>query len=148
MKVTVEVSPALAAALRGRAGDAQRVAHDGLQELGRAWVDEARQLARTGPYADSMGMRVESDAVVVGTRSPLGVVLERGRRPGKQPPTQSIAKRSASGDPGSAAKAIGRSGTRGRWVVRRARQAVFDSGRQAEIVAGVARRIGELGSGG
>lgn len=142
------MSPALADALRARAGDCRRVAHDGLRELGEEWVRQARALARTADYADSMGMRVESDAVVVGTSSPLGVVLERGRRPGRRPPAQSVAKRSGSaGRAADAADTIGRRGTRGRWVVRRARQAVFESGRQAEIVAATAARMVELGAG-
>ena len=65
-----------------------------------------------------------------GSTSPMAALIERGRRPGRRPPVQSIAKRNG-GNLEAAARAadkIARQGTRGRYVVKRANTRIRNDG--------------------
>lgn len=146
----IVVSPALHRALEQSLHRCEQIAHDGLLEMGSEWLRHAQQGARTADYAGSMAVSDlgVGQSVLVGSKSPLGAILERGRRPGSPPPVRSIQKRSLSGhDAAKAAKTVGERGTRGRWVVRKARQAVYDSGAQQDIARRTLQRITNLGGG-
>jgi hypothetical protein len=92
----------------------------GLDELGHQWVAAAGQIAGgTGDYRQSFTSVNSGRAVEVGSTSPLAHVIEAGRRPGKRPPVRRRRSGDRYGVTPAAAEKIARSGTRGRFVVKR-----------------------------
>ncbi len=141
MKVTVTVveGEQLAARWRQDANRVDRIAQAALSHIGDEFVNAARQIAGgTGAYPQSFTVRPSGSMVEAGSKSPLAAIIEKGRRPGRRPPPQSIAKRSNKGGAAAvrAADRIATQGTRGRYVVRRANTRI----RQDGTIERIARR--------
>lgn len=130
MKISVVVSHDLSEALERCRNRADGIMHAALAELGDELVGRAAGLAGSGPYGRSFDSVSDGDHTVAGSRSPMASIIERGRKPGRRPPAQSIRKRSG-GSFAAAEKAAGRiekQGTKGRWIVKRARQSMHSDG--------------------
>lgn len=125
MKVSVSVveGQQLADRWRRDANRVDRITQAALSHIGDEFVQAARQIAGgTGRYPQSFTVHPSGSAVEAGSKSPMAAIIEKGRRPGRRPPPQSIAKRSGGTDEQAlkAANKIARQGTRGRYVVKRA----------------------------
>jgi hypothetical protein len=139
VKITVTVPPGLADRLARGSTEAQRHMDAGLREIGAAFVDAASGRARgRGRFARSFDYTASPGKVTAGSRSPLASIIEHGRKPGRRPP---VSDRMS---PAAAAK-IGRSGTRGRFVVKKAAAAIRDDGTvdrvARQVVVSVARGV-------
>jgi hypothetical protein len=139
MNISVTVEPGLADLLRRGGQRADDLMLDGLDELGRAFVDQARRTAGAGAYARSFDSRRDgSNRVVAGSRSPLASIIEKGRKPGRRP---TINRRMTP----QAATQIAAKGTRGRYVVKRAAETVRSDGTVDRVARDVVRRIAQGG---
>lgn len=121
--MSIDDAGRLADRWREQADRCDRVTQSALGEIAVEFVQAAGKLAGgAGPYQRSFTARPSGSAVEAGSTSPMAAVLERGRKPGRRPPPQSIRKRSG-GSYEAAARAADRiaaRGTRGRFVVKRA----------------------------
>lgn len=118
-----------------------------LDDLGRAGVSAAQGNAprsRTSTYVDSLTHEVEGARVTIGARAPHAHLVERGRRPGRQPPSTLIAHLlDLTPQEGYlVARSIARKGTAGHAVM--ARTAADLEPEVASAAADLARALGEL----
>lgn len=128
IKVTIESSGL--ARLRDGSAMSQARMMAGLDELGELFVSTARQSAGGGRFAQSFAWTRDGDAVVAGSSSPLASIIEKGRKPGRRPPTSSRVSPAA-------ATRIAQSGTKGRFVVKKTATKI----RQAGHVQRIARQV-------
>ena len=133
MKITISYpdSERLAEKWRSDANRVDRISQAALSHIGDEFAQAARQIAGgSGRYVQSFTVRPSGSVVEAGSKSPMAALIEKGRRPGRRPPVQSIAKRNG-GDFEKAARAadkIARQGTRGRYVVKRANARIRKDG--------------------
>lgn len=139
MNITVSIDRGLGDMLRRGGERADVLMLDGLDELGRAFVDQARRTAGAGVYARSFDSRRDgSSSVVAGSRSPLAAVIEKGRKPGRRPPVNRPSSMTS-----QAATKIAAKGTKGRYVVKRAAASVRNDGTVDRVARNVVRRIAQ-----
>lgn len=153
MKVSVEMTDNLARALRSSQARADDIMGAGLRDLGHEFVQAAQGIAKNGPYARSF--RVDSTVSLgrrglgldAGSDSPMAALLERGRKPGRRPPPQSIRKRAGGSFEAAARSAdrIERSGTKGRWTVKRANAQIKADGTFERVARRTLAAITDLG---
>jgi hypothetical protein len=144
--ITVTVDQEVADILRRGGERSEAIVRDSLDELGDAFVSHARPLAGAGPYGQSFSSHRSGDsAVVAGSTSPLAAIIERGRKPGRRPPGGD--RRTTSGRGlrlgNSAADRIARSGTKGRYIVKKSAAQVRSDGTLSDVVRRVVIRITE-----
>lgn len=135
--ITVTVDNEVAEILR-RGGDrAQAVMRDGLDELGDAFVSQARARAGGGVFGRSFSsQRSGGSAVIAGSSSPMAALIEKGRKPGRRPPSSRHLTPNA-------ADRIARSGTKGRYIVKKSATQVRVDGTMRDVVRRVVVRITE-----
>lgn len=135
MRVHVVWSGDLERRFREGSERADRIVQAGLSHIGHEMVQAAQQIAKAGPYGRSFKVVPHPRGVEAGSSSPMAAVLERGRRPGRRPPPQSIRKRSGGSFAAAerAADRIEHVGTRGRWVVKRANAQIKRDGTMTRI---------------
>lgn len=148
MKITVELSGDLQRALTRARRETDNVSDDALDRIADEWVDAAQVLAGGGRYGRSMKSNgVSGRAVEAGSDSPMASILERGRRPGKAPPAQSIRKRSGGSYQAAqrAADRIAQRGTNGRWTVKKANAQIRNDGTIERIARAALADMASLG---
>lgn len=130
MKVTVSIDGVLAEHLRRSLQRADPVVQDALHEIGTEFVFRAETIAPGSRFGQSFEVTRTGRAVEAGTTSPLGAILERGRKPGARPSPQSIVKRNGGSMEAAerAADRIAAHGTRGKFTVKRANQSLRRDG--------------------
>lgn len=138
----VVFEPGLIEMLHNGGERAQSIMRAGTADIARQFVENAVVLAGgDGPYPHSFSATPDGDDVTAGSKSPMAGVLERGRKSGLRPPPASIRKRRG-GSYAAAAKAadkIAQSGSRGRYVVKKAAAQVRHDG----TIDRVCRRVVE-----
>lgn len=147
VKVTVEMTDQLARAINASQDRAESIMAAALSDIGHEFVQAAVPLAGVGPYGRSFKAVPQPGlAVEAGSDSPAAALIERGRRPGRRPPPQSIRKR-AGGSFEAAERAADRieaRGTRGRWVVKRANAKIKQDGTIERIARDALKAITDL----
>ena len=152
MRMTVTAKPGnLQESIAARRREATQRTVQILGQVGELGVRGATVLAPKGPtrnYVEGLDSTVRTTAgdmaVTIGARAPHSHIVERGRQPGRMPPTAKIAVIFAV--PRSQAfliaRAIGRAGTRGAHVLERTADAIRPQ--VHELAAKLAREIGRL----
>lgn len=143
----VEFDPGLIDRLRNGGERAQGIMRAGLSDIGREFVDRAGSIAGPGPYGDSFSSTPDGDTVTAGSKSPMAALIERGRRPGRRPPPQSIVKRKGGSmaAAGKAADRIAASGTKGRHVVKKANSLLRFDGTIERVARQVVKAVADGG---
>lgn len=153
MKVSVEMTDNLARALQRSQARADDIMGAGLRDLAHEFVQAAQGIAKNGPYARSfradtiVTLGMHGLGVAAGSDSPMAALLERGRKPGKRPPPQSIRKRAGGSFEAAerTANRIERSGTKGRWTVKRANAQIKTDGTFERVARRTLAAIADLG---
>lgn len=147
MKVTVDYTDHLRSALAASQARTDRIIGAGLSDMAHEFVMAAQAKTKPGPYQRSFRADpVVGLSVVAGSDSPLAAVLERGRRPGRRPPAQSIRKRKG-GSAEAAARAavrIGERGTKGMWTVKKAAAQIRQNGTVERIARDALAAVADL----
>jgi hypothetical protein len=151
--VKVEITNNLARALDASQDRMDSITASMLGDIGHEFVMAARAMAGAGPYGRSfrvdpqITLGVSGRGLRAGSDSPMAAIIERGRKPGHAPSIASLTKRSRSGAAGKAgmAERIGRRGTKGRWVVKKANAQIKADGTMNRIAGNGLRAITDLG---
>jgi hypothetical protein len=147
------MSDQLARALNASQDRVDSISSAMLRDVGHEFVKTATSLAGAGPYGRSfkvdpqMTAGTSGPAVLAGSDSPMAAIIERGRRPGRRPPAQSIGKRSGGSNEAAARAAdrIAARGTRGRWVVKKANAQIKSDGTLDRLARNALQAITDLG---